>query len=305
MTGATGFAGSHLLERLLLSHDQVAAWSNSPARSFDAGPRVSWQQVDVLDREAVREAVRRLQPTVVFHCAGLPHVAESWGNAARALEVNSLGTHHLLDAVREYAADARVVVAGSALVYAQSERALAEDSPLGPTDPYGLSKLAQEMLTLRAETPVIVTRPFNHIGARQQPSFATASFARQIADIEAGRRDPVMLVGNLDSRRDLMDVRDTVRAYEALADAGTPGRVYNVCSGTAHRVGDVLERLIAMARVPVSVRQDPARMRPSDNPLVLGDPSRIAADTGWKTEITLDQTLEDLLAWWRTQVTSG
>ena len=304
VTGATGFAGSHLLERLLLSHDQVAGWSNSAARSFTAGRRVHWQQVDVLDREAVRAAIRAVEPSVVFHCAGLPHVAESWGNAGRALQVNALGTHHLLDSVREFAPEARVIVAGSALVYRQSEQALTEDSPLGPNDPYGLSKLAQEMLAVRAATPVVATRPFNHIGPRQQPSFATSSFAKQIADIEAGRREPVMLVGNLDSRRDLMDVRDTVRAYEALAATGTAGRVYNICSGTAHRVGDVLERLIAMARVRVTVKQDPARMRPSDNPLVLGDPSRITADTGWRTEIPLDQTLEDLLAWWRTQVTS-
>ena len=305
VTGATGFAGSHLLERLLLSHDRVAGWSNRRARSFDGGPRVHWQQVDILDRDAVHTAVRSLQPSVVFHCAGLPHVAESWGNAGRALQVNALGTHHLLDAIRAYAPDARVIVAGSALVYRQSDRTLTEDSPIGPNDPYGLSKLAQEMLAVRTETGVIATRPFNHIGARQQPSFATSSFAKQIAEIETGRREPVMMVGNLDSRRDLMDVRDTVRAYEALAAKGTPGKVYNVCTGTAHRVGDVLDRLIAMARVRVTVQQDPARMRPSDNPLVLGDPSRIAADTGWRTEIPLDQTLEDLLAWWRTQVTSG
>ena len=305
VTGATGFAGSHLLEHLLLSHDQVAGWSNSRARSFDGGPRAHWQQVDILDREAVRGAIRALEPSVVFHCAGLPHVAESWANAGRALQVNALGTHHLLDAVREYAPQTRVIVAGSALVYRQSEDALIEDSPIGPNDPYGLSKLAQEMVAVRAETPVVATRPFNHIGPRQQPSFATSSFAKQIAEIEAGRREPVMLVGNLDSRRDLMDVRDTVRAYEALAAKGTPGRVYNICSGTAHRVGDVLDRLTAMARVRVTIQQDPGRMRPSDNPLVLGDPSRIAADTGWKPEIALDQTLEELLAWWRTQVTSG
>ena len=157
---------------------------------------------------------------------------------------------------------------------------------------------------MRADTTVVATRPFNHIGPRQKPSFATASFARQIAEIEAGRRDPVMLVGNLDSRRDLTDVRDTVRAYEALAARGIPGRIYNICSGQAHRMGDVLDRLIARARVPVRVEQDPSRMRPSDNPVVLGDPSRIAIDTGWKVEIPIEQTLEDLLAWWRTQVTS-
>ena len=304
VTGASGFAGSHLLERLLLSHEQVAGWSNSAARSFDAGPRVHWQQVDLLDRDAVHGAIGALQPSVIYHCAGLPHVAESWGNAGRALQVNALGTHHLLGAVREHSPHARVIVTGSALVYRQSEQALTEESPVGPNDPYGLSKLAQEMLSLRAETPVVATRPFNHIGPRQQPSFATSSFARQIAEIETGQREPVMVVGNLESKRDLMDVRDTVRAYEALAALGTPGQVYNVCSGTAHRIGDVLDRLIGMAKVQVTVRQDPTRMRPSDNPVVLGDPSRITADTGWRTEIPIDQTLEDLLAWWRTQLAS-
>ncbi len=304
VTGASGFAGSHLLEHLLLSHDRVAGWANSRPPNFDAPARVHWQHVDILDRAQVRRAIRELQPPVVFHCAGLPHVAESWANSGRALQVNALGTHHLLDAVREFSPDARVIVAGSALVYRQSDEALSEESPVGPNDPYGLSKLAQEMVALRAETPVVATRPFNHIGPRQQPSFATSSFARQIAEIEAGRREPVMLVGNLDSRRDLTDVRDTVRAYDALASRGTAGRIYNICSGTAHRVGDVLDRLVALARVQVTVRQDPARMRPSDNPLVLGDASRLKSDTGWTPEIPLDRTLEDLLAWWRTQVAS-
>jgi GDP-4-dehydro-6-deoxy-D-mannose reductase len=304
VTGASGFAGSHLLEHLLLSHDRVAGWAHSRPPHVDAAARAQWQHVDILDRAQVRRAIRELQPTIVFHCAGLPHVAESWANSGRALQVNALGTHHLLDAVREFSPHARVIVAGSALVYRQSDEALSEESPVGPNDPYGLSKLAQEMVALRAETPVVATRPFNHIGPRQQPSFATSSFARQIAEIEAGRREPVMLVGNLDSRRDLTDVRDTVRAYDALASGGTAGRIYNICSGTAHRVGDVLDRLVALARVQVTVQQDPARMRPSDNPLVLGDASRLKSDTGWTPEIPLDRTLEDLLAWWRTQVAS-
>jgi GDP-4-dehydro-6-deoxy-D-mannose reductase len=304
VTGASGFAGSHLLERLLLSHDRVAAWARDGRHSPADAAHVNWQHVDILDRGAVRSAIDELQPSVVFHCAGLPHVAESWANAGPALQVNALGTHHLLDAVREYSPRCRVIVAGSALVYRQSEEALREDSPVGPNDPYGFSKLAQEMVALRAETPVVATRPFNHIGPRQQASFATSSFAKQIAEIESGRREPVMLVGNLDARRDLMDVRDTARAYEALASHGTPGRIYNICTGTAHRIGDVLDRLLSLARVRVTVQQDPARMRPSDNPVVLGEPSRIASDTGWMAAIPIDRTLEDLLTWWRRELAS-
>ena len=303
VTGATGFAGSHLLDRLLESHEAVAAWSSARGRAApQSDPRVRWTPVDVLDRIAVERAVRELQPRVIFHLAGLPHVGESWKTADRPLQVNALGTHHLLDAVERAAPGCRVVVAGSALVYRPSNRALREDDPLAPSDPYGVSKLAQEMLAERAATPVVRTRPFNHAGPRQRESFVTSSFAKQIAEIEAGVREPVLLVGNLDARRDIMDVRDTARAYEALAVSGTAGRVYNVCSGTAYRIGDVLERLLGLARKKVTVRQDPARLRPSDNPLVLGDHSRLTTDTGWRAEIPIEATLADLLGWWRLQV---
>lgn len=304
VTGATGFAGSHLVERLLGSHDKVAGWAHSAGRAHVERTGVHWQQVDLLDRTAVRGAIQDLQPSVIFHCAGVPHVAESWGNAARALQINALGTHHLLEAVREAVPACRVVVAGSALVYRPSDRPLREEDALAPSDPYGVSKLAQEMLALQATTDVVATRPFNHVGPRQQPAFSTSSFAKQIAEIEAGRREPVLLVGNLESRRDLTDVRDTARAYEVLAAAAAPGRVYNICSGTALRVGDVLERLLGFARVRIRVQQDPARLRPSDNPLVVGDPSRITRETGWRAEIPIEQTLQDLLAWWRTQLPS-
>lgn len=302
VTGATGFAGRHLLDRLLLSQSRVTGWAHTSGRPADADPRVQWQSVDLLDRASVQSAIAAAQPSIIYHCAGLAHVAEAWTNAARALQVNALGTHHLLDAVRETVPECRVIVAGSALVYRPADRALREDDPLGPSDPYGVSKLAQEMLALRAVTPVVAARPFNHVGPRQQASFSTSSFARQIAEIEAGGHEPMLRVGNLDSRRDLTDVRDTARAYEALGEQGQAGTPYNICSGTALRVGDVLERLLSLARVRVTVQQDPARLRPSDNPLVLGDPSRIAAHTGWRAEIPIQQTLEDLLGWWRTQL---
>jgi GDP-4-dehydro-6-deoxy-D-mannose reductase len=303
VTGATGFAGGHLLDRLLASGESVTAWANPRGRVTGGGdPRAEWHAVDLLDRAAVARAVRRLTPRVIVHLAGLPHVGESWKNAARALEVNALATHHLLDAVVEGAPEARVVVAGSALVYRPSDRALREDDPLAPSDPYGISKLAQEMLAGRAAAAVIRTRPFNHAGPRQSEAFVTSSFAKQIAEIEAGLREPTLLVGNLEARRDIMDVRDTARAYEALATSGRPGAVYNICSGAAHRVGDLLEHLLGLARTRIALRQDPARLRPSDNPLVLGDHARLTADTGWQPAIPIEATLADLLAWWRSRV---
>ena len=302
VTGASGFAGSHLVDRLLTHHPRVIAWAHRAA-PVAADTRVRWQRIDLLDTAATASAVRETQPTIIYHCAGVPHVAESWKNAAHPLEVNVLGTHHLLEAVRAEAPACRVVVVGSALVYRQSERALAEDDPLGPSNPYGVSKLAQEMLAQRASTPVVIARPFNHAGPRQQASFVTSSFAKQIAEIEAGRAEPSLRVGNLDARRDLMDVRDTVRAYEALGRTGGAGRVYNVCAGVAHRVGDLLEILLRRAHTRVSVVVDPDRLRPSDNPVVLGDPSRLHAETGWQPEIPIERTLEDLLDWWRSEIT--
>ena len=301
VTGASGFAGSHLVDLLLSEHSQVAGWAHRAIPSA-TNSAISWQRVDLLDRAATIQALQEAQPSVIYHCAGLPHVAESWKTAAQALEVNVIGTHHLLEAVREVAPACRVVVVGSALVYRPSERALTEEDPVGPANPYAVSKLAQEMLALRASTPVVVARPFNHAGPRQQPSFVTSSFAKQIAEIEAGRSEPCLHVGNLDARRDIMDVRDTVRAYRALGRSGVDGAVYNVCGGRANRVGDLLDIMLQRARRRVNVVVDRARLRPSDNPVVLGDSSRLRRETGWTPEIPIERTLEDLLEWWRGEI---
>jgi GDP-4-dehydro-6-deoxy-D-mannose reductase len=301
VTGASGFAGSHLLERLLHRHRRVAAWAHRAQPSL-TDPRILWRPVDLLDKRAIGEAVRDTRPGLIYHCAGVPHVAESWKHAAQALEVNTMGTHHLLEAVRREAPWCTVVVVSSALVYRPSSNALTEASPLGPSNPYGVSKLAQEMLGHHAATPVVIARPFNHAGPRQQPSFVTSSFAKQIAEIEAGRADPCLRVGNLDAQRDITDVRDTARAYEMLGHHGVAGRIYNVCAGTSYRVGDLLERLLQRARARVTVTMDPDRMRPGDNPVVLGDRTRIEGEIGWRPEIPIEQTLDDLLDWWRKEL---
>lgn len=305
VTGAAGFAGSHLIDHLLERVPRVSAWRNPGGQSRPAaahGGRVDWAAVDVTDVEAVARELAALRPSAVYHCAGVADVQTAWADSARALRVNAFGTHALLAGLARAGLEVPVVVTGSALVYRPSDGALTEASPIGPSSPYGISKLAQEMVAAAGGGRVYIARPFNHAGPRQSAAFVTSSFAQQIAEAEAGLRPPRLLVGNLDARRDITDVRDVVRAYPLLADRGRPGLPYNVCSGQAYKVGDLLECLVSRASIPIAVTRDPARLRPSDNPVVLGSAARLEADTGWRPAISIERTLDDLLGYWRAQV---
>jgi GDP-4-dehydro-6-deoxy-D-mannose reductase len=292
VTGAGGFAGSYLVERLTASGTNVVGWTR--------------QDVDLLDRPAVRDRIRELRPSAIYHCAGAPHVGQSWGDTARPLRNNVLATHCLLDAVRRAGIQCRVLVTGSAAVYRAASEPIGEDAPLAPASPYALSKLAQEQLAVRAVDEdgieILVTRSFNHTGPRQAPSYAAPTLARQIALIEAGHAEPVIRVGNLDARRDLTDVRDTVRAYELLMASGRVGVPYNVCSGVAYAIREILEGLRARVRVPLQIEIEPARLRPHDVPVLVGDHTRLRADTGWVPEISFERMLDDLLDYWRHEV---
>jgi GDP-4-dehydro-6-deoxy-D-mannose reductase len=295
VTGASGFAGSHLVDHLAARHVSVVGWSRA--------------DVDLLDRDRVRAMLRELRPARIYHCAGAPHVADSWNDTNRPLTLNVLATHYLLDAARRCGVPCRVLIPGSATVYRASSEPISEDAPLEPTSPYALSKLAQEQLGARAPIEdgieVILTRSFNHIGPRQSAAFAAASMARQLAMIEAGQTQPVLRVGKLDTRRDLTDVRDTVRAYVLLMQHGRVGVPYNVCSGIAHAIREVLDGLRARVNVQVDIELDTSRLRPNDTPVVCGNPGRLQAETGWAPEISFDRMLDDLLDYWREVVRSG
>jgi GDP-4-dehydro-6-deoxy-D-mannose reductase len=305
VTGAAGFVGGHLIDLLAARGANIVAWhrSGGTAPPGDASSsQITWQAVDLLDAAHVRREIAGLRPAAVYHCAGAAHVGLSWGDTVRTLAINVRGTHNLLDGLRRAKVASRVIIPSSAMVYATADRALGEDDPLIPRSPYALSKLAQEMEGIRAigdGLGVTIARAFNHMGPRQDSTFAASGFARRIADIEAGRREPEIAVGNLDAQRDLTDVRDTIRAYTLILERGIPGRPYNVCSGRAITIREVLDRLLARARVPIRVRLDPGRLRPNDVPLVLGSAARIHAELGWSPDIPLDQTLDDLLNDWR------
>lgn len=301
VTGAAGFAGGHLLDLLASQGANLVAWhrpGGDPPREVDG---VRWQGVDLRDRDAVRAAIRATKPDRVYHCAGAAHVGDAWNAGLHAFDTNVRGTHHLVEALRAEAPEARLLIPSSGLVYAPSEHPMGEDQPRVPGGPYGLSKLAQEMVGEQNEGGplVFLARPFNHFGPRQSSSFAASAFARRIAEVEAGRATHDIQVGNLDPQRDLCDVRDTVRAYQAILERGRPGRPYNVCSGRGVAIRELLAALLSHARVRIEIVTDPQRYRPNDLPRVVGDPSRIREELGWSPVVPFEQSVRDVLEYWR------
>jgi GDP-4-dehydro-6-deoxy-D-mannose reductase len=309
VTGANGFVGAHL----------VAALAAPDARVFGlvrpGTPREGAFEpldADLLDPSAMERAVASAAPDRVVHLAAQSSAKDSWSDAEGTLRTNLLGLLHLLEAVRKTGLSPRVLVIGSAEEYgavADPERPIGEDAPLRPSSPYAVSKAAQGYLALQYHLahrlPIVRTRTFNHTGPGRGASFAESSFARQIAEIEAGLREPVIRVGNLDAVRDMGDVRDVVAAYRLLIERGEPGEVYNVCTGRGVRIGELLDRLLSLSSARVERRTDPALLRPVDVPVLIGDASRLRRATGWQPEIPLDVTLRDLLEDWRRRVAAG
>lgn len=308
VTGAAGFVGSHLLDLLRREGAEVVGWRRPDGRTAPPDSDLRWMDVDLLDRSLVQSALADVRPSAIYHLAGAAHVAQSWQYIRETYEGNVLATHHLFEGLRANGLAPRVLVACSAHVYAPQSRPLVEDDELKPASPYATSKLATEMLARRAWTddglPTIVARAFNHVGPRQDASYVAPSIARQIALIEHGRLEPVLTLGNLEPRRDLTDVRDTVRAYRALIARGRPGVHYNVASGHAVSVGTLVDAFIRRARAEVRVTQARALFRPNDVPVLSGNHDRLTAETGWQPEIPFEQTVDDLLAYWRERTRS-
>lgn len=288
VTGSSGFAGRHLTEHLVAVGDEVSGLDRSDG-------------VDIRDAVAVTETLGELRPEVVFHLAGWADVGASWDDARGAFEANAVGTLNVLEAAR-LAGARRVIVVGSADVYGivtPDVLPLTEAHPVKPMSPYAASKLGAEALAMQAwygrGLETIVVRAFNHLGPRQSPAFVAPAIAHRVARNERDGSTRVE-VGNLTPRRDFTDVRDVVRAYRLLAELGTPGEIYQVCSGVDVSIGELAEKLVGLSERPMELAPDPDLQRPVDLPVLRGSYDKLAAATGWAPQIPLDQTLADLLS---------
>lgn len=310
VTGGAGFVGPYLIAALEALGRPVVALGKAPAAvAGSAWPPVvspEWRDVDLRDRQALDALIADVQPAEIYHLAALSSVADSFLDPAPTYDVNVMGTVYLLDAVRRHAPRARVLFVSSAEVYGGLTSPLTEQSPFAPANPYAGSKVAAEMVCVEQvrshDLQIVRARAFNHTGPGQLPRFVVSAFAKQIAQIEAGRQAPVMGVGNLSARRDFLDVRDVVEAYVALMARGQAGAAYNVCSGRAVAMQDILDGFLASAKVAITVERDPALFRPVDVAELVGDNAAIQAATGWQPRFALSQTLDDVLAYWRGQV---
>ncbi len=337
ITGVTGMAGSHLAEYLLSRGDceiyGTFRWRSRMDNLQDLARQgklnvlhpgvtdctvvahavrkdaLNLIEIDLLDAWAVRRVIACVRPDLIFHLAAQSFVPTSWHAPAETMQVNTVGQINLFESVRAEGIDPLIHVAGSSeeygLVY-PNEVPMKETNPLRPLSPYAVSKVAQEMLAWQYFRSyglrTVVTRGFNHTGPRRGEVFVTSSFARQIAEIELGLRPPIILVGDLQSKRDWSDVRDIVRGYWLALEKGVPGEVYNLGSGVTRSVGEMLETLLRMTPVKIDVKVDPARLRPSDVKVLWSDCSKFNRQTGWEPHIPFEKTMRDLLDYWRSKL---
>jgi GDP-4-dehydro-6-deoxy-D-mannose reductase len=312
ITGIGGFVGSHLAEYCLSKDIEVWGVSRRPIPkklSFADDPHVHHIDADLMDAHSLFAAVREVMPDYVFHLAAQSFVPTSWVSPTVTLETNIVGTANLFEAVRKAGGTPVIQIAGSSEEYGlvkENEVPITENSPLRPQSPYGVSKVAMDYLGYQYSCSyhmnIIRTRAFNHTGPRRTETFAESNFARQIARIEAGLEEPIVRVGNLDAIRDYTDVRDIVAAYVLAMEHCVAGEAYNICSGNGIRIGDMLETLLSLSTKKIQVEHDPARMRPSEVPRLIGDGSKFRLATGWEPKIPFDTTLADLLGYWRKEV---
>ncbi|HLD24532.1 MAG TPA: GDP-mannose 4,6-dehydratase [Patescibacteria group bacterium] len=312
ITGIAGFVGSHMAE-LLLSKGYEVYGLCRPRSKMDhiesIKSKLHLEDADLLDSHSLYTTINSIKPDYIFHLAAQSFVPTSWGSPAVTLEVNIVGSANVFESVRQAGIDPVIQIACSSEEYGlvhPEEVPIKETNPLRPLSPYAVSKLAMDYLGYQYfesyKMKIIRTRGFNHTGPRRGDTFAESTFAKQIALIEKGKQEPVIYVGNLEASRDYTDVRDMVRAYLLAVEKCDSGEVYNIATGKAIKIADVLSMMLEMSKVKVEIKQDPKRMRPSDVPILIGDSSKFVVKTGWKPEIPFTKTAQDLLNYWRERV---
>ncbi len=314
ITGITGFAGSHLAEYILAEHPGVEVyglvrWRSRMDNIRGILDKIVLKDGDIKDAISLRTVLDQVRPDRIFHLAAQSFVPSSWKLPAETFAINALGEIHLFESVLSLKLQARIQIAGSSEEYGQvypDEIPMKETNPLRPLSPYAVSKVAQDLLAYQYHKSyglhTVRTRGFNHTGPRRGEVFVTSNFAKQVAEVEDGKREPVIRVGNLEAKRDFSDVRDIVGAYWLALEKGEPGDVYNIGTGRAYAMKEVLDTLLALSKVKVRVEVDPERLRPSDVPILLSDCSKFHKLTGWEPRIPFQRTMADLLDYWRARV---
>ncbi len=316
ITGITGFVGSYMAEYALARGAEVfgsSRWRSKTENIEHLRSKITLIESDLRDLSSVRNLLETSSPDYVVHLAAQSFVGASWQTPAETLSTNIISQVNMLEGVRGLKMSPRFLVVGSSEEYGlvfEDELPIRETNALRPLSPYAVSKVAQDMMGYQYfksyGLPIIRTRAFNHEGPRRGEVFVTSNFAKQVAEIEAGLRDPVVYVGDLKPRRDYSDVRDIVRGYWLLLDRGEPGEVYNLCSGRSWAIQQVLDFLLDQSTVKgIGVKTDPTRLRPSDVMWLEGDASKIEKVVGWKGEIPFERTLRDLLGYWRQRTWSS
>lgn len=309
ITGIAGFVGSHLAELLLAQGYEVYGLLRPRSKTDHIEGiirKLHLEDADLMDTHSLYTTINRTKPDYIFHLAAQSFVPTSWASPSVTLEVNVVGSANLFEAVRQAGLDPVVQIACSSEEYGlvhENELPIKETNPLRPLSPYAVSKVAMDYLGYQYyesyKVRIVRTRGFNHTGPRRGDTFAESNFAKQIAMIEKGKQEPVISVGNLEASRDYTDVRDMVKAYLLSVEKCDPGDVYNICVGKTIKIAEVLNLLLSKSTVKVEIKPDPARMRPSDVPVLLGDNTKFVEKTGWKAEIPFEKTMEDLLNYWR------
>jgi len=310
ITGASGFVGSYLVKELIKNPDVEIYGTylsdKSLASLTELTSKIKLAKVDLMNARDVLEIIEQIKPDEIYHLAALTSAKVSFENPQEVMVNNIVGQLNIFEAIRKLNLQTRIMIISSAEVYgivSESDLPIDEDTKLNPANPYAVSKIAQDFMALQYynsyKLNVLRVRPFNHIGPGQSDQFATSAFAKKIAEIEKGMREPILTVGNLESKRDFTDVKDVIRAYILLMEKGQPGDVYNIGSGKSHKMSEVLDMLLSFSTTPIKVEVDPSLLRPTDNPNLICDNMKISGLTGWQPEIPLEKTLQDILEYWR------